>query len=257
MRISTETSDAGAATNREACSADDTNYGLGSASKGPGSITTTYLDWCYQLCTNWILWCLIGDISKEETQETTQSSTVLSRIDSGIETQLLRGIEGHPTRPAVSNSPLPIRLTLIFEDATITKSLDYCAYSQWININALLHEVAQDGIVVRELWDVNEDMQIGSGDWDARIHPGSVIDAWCSNGEESCDWDRDSSQSEDEVEGVRGQKEYEKWWFARWRERVEREGVRREGAVEGPSWFMTVIWCMTIVAGIVVFSLVC
>lgn len=89
MRISTERSDAGAIPNREAGSAGKPDDGIESATIGCKSEPTGYLDWCYRLSTNWILWCLVGDISKEEAHENEHSSTALPRTDSGIEIHLL------------------------------------------------------------------------------------------------------------------------------------------------------------------------
>jgi len=257
MQLSNERSDAGTTPNQEPRSGTTTDHEAKNVTTRRQSITNSYVDWCHSLITEWILWCLVGNISKDEDRKTDDFKTTPSRVDSGVELSLLGRDVSRAFDRATATPPAPITLLFHTQDGTMTKKLDYHAFFQWSNMDALLNELALDSIIVHMLWDINEDMPISCGDWDARIHPGSVIDAWCFNGEKNCDWNRDSSESEGEIEGVRGQKEHEKWWFARWRERVEREGVRREGAIEGPSWFMTVIWCMTIVAGIVVLGLVC
>jgi len=267
MRTSTETGDAGATPNSEACSETITDDGIESATKGRESIPISYLDWCYHLSIGWTLWSVIGDISKEETPKNEHSSTVLPRIDSGIELHLLRGDKECSIRPVSSIPPSPINLTFMFGEAITTKLLDYRIYSQWTNFNTLLDELARDGIIVCELWDVKEGMEIQSGDWDARVRPGWVVEVWCFTdvGRFGLEEESSESESEEEMESsseIDGVYEAEfarsehPWWFARWRERVERGNVKREGVIEGPSWFMMMIWCTSIIAVIVVFSLI-
>ncbi|KAI4941275.1 hypothetical protein J4E91_010852 [Alternaria rosae] len=226
-----------------------------------------YLDWCYRLSTNWILWCLVGDISKKEAHEIEHLSTVLPRIDSGIGIHLLGGNERYSIRPVVLKPPLPINFKFVFQDATTRKLLDYRVYSEWINVDALLHELAQDGIVVHELWNVTEDMQIASGDWDARIQPGIAIEARCFHDVQTDAWEQDSRESEveDEMDGDsvgsdckmsrRGweidDRSSHPWWFTRWRERVEKKLLGERDVMEKPSWFAIVAW-YTSVVGIVV-----
>ena len=234
----------------------------------------------YHLSKDWLLRWLISDVSKEEGWKTEDASKGLPRIDSGIGFGVYAGdvrLPSDSTHPVAAAKPphtAPISLTFRFSDSTHTKILDYHFYSDWTNTNALLDELSRDSIVVHELWDFNENMQIGSGDWDARIHPGSVIDAWCCNDEpgyhpddeddssnrDDTDGDLDETKGDDRMSwnsSVTDTRNEHPWWFARWRERVERESVKREGVKEGPSWFMMVIWCTSMVAGIVVFSLVC
>ena len=241
----------------------------------------------YHISKDWLLRWLISDVSKEEGWKTEDASTRLPRIDSGIGFGVYAGdvrLPSDPTNPVVAAAALPlppppqgapISLTFRPADSKHIKTLDYHIYSKWSNTNALLDELSHDSIIVHELWDVNEDMPISSGDWDARIHPGSVIEAWCCNdervyhsgdGDDTSNSGDDTDRNEDETEGdgdmswsssVTDARNEHPWWFARWRERVEREGVKREGVIEKPSWFMMVIWCTSMVAGIVIFSLVC
>ncbi|KAH6875136.1 hypothetical protein BKA58DRAFT_278562, partial [Alternaria rosae] len=127
----------------------------------------------------------------------------------------------------------------ISQDATTRKLLDYRVCSEWNNVDALLHELALDGIIVHELWNVTEDMQIASGDWDARIQPGIAIEAWCFLDAQSDAWEEHGSESEveDEVDGdsvgndckmsqqdsMTESRPSHPWWFSRWRERVEKK----------------------------------
>ena len=268
MRVSTARSDAGATPDIEACSADDVDIDLGSATIGRETIPTIYLHWCYHFSRDWVLWCLIGNVSREEVHEIEHLSTMLPRIDFGIGIHLIGGNEGNPIRLALPKSPLPIHFTIIFEDGTTTKLLDYRVYSQWANINSLLNELAQDGIVIDELWDVNEDMQIGSGDWDASIQPGSVIYARSLNDkrgyhaddvDDCSDCESDDGMIESDEDGHDTGSEYKMswkssakntrnehtWWFARWRQRVEKAIPGRDGVTDEPSWFMTILWSTT------------
>jgi len=240
---------------------------------------------CREFITEWILWSLVSNSSKEEDRKTEDSRTAPLRVDSGIGLDLL-GQDGYPphvSNPASLSSPDPITLLFVFEDSILTKHLPYTFYSRWTNINALLHELALDGIIVHALWDVIEDMQITSGDWDARVRPGWIVEVWCfsdggrggwggdaegddssESGDSTCgdggDTDGDgfdygaseesSERGERDTIGGRGHG----WWFVRWRERVEKERMKKKGLVEGPSWLMIVIWCTSIVVSIVVLS---
>lgn len=270
MRISTERSDTGATPNREAGSPEKTDDGIESAAIGCESKPTGYLDWCYYLSTNWILWCLTGEISKEEAHENEHLSTVLPRIDSGVGFHLLGGDEGYSIRPEVLKPPLHIDFKFIFQDVTTTQLVDYRVYSEWINVDALLHELAQDGIVVHELWNVTEDMQIASGDWDARIQPGSAIEARCFHDAQSDAWEEDSSESEfeDEMDGDSVGSDYRMsrrgwviddrsshpWWFTRWRGRVEKDVPSKREKIGEPLWFVAVAWCTSVVGIVVLVS---
>jgi len=267
LQISNGRNDIGTTNDEESRSQDVTNNDLKSPATRRESTPTTYLNWFNHLSRNWILWCLIGDISQqEETQEIEHSSTMLPRIDSGIGIHLLGGNAGHPIRPAVSKLPTPIQMLFVFEDATNTKELNYRVYSQWINVDALLQGLAQNGIVARKLWDVSEDMQIGSGDWDARIQPGSAIEAWCFNDKRSYHSDDidDSSESESEEDVecdcarnivFNGSSEHS-WWFTRWRQRVEKDGPGKRRETGKASWFVMVTCYITIVAIVILLSII-
>ncbi|KAF1922005.1 hypothetical protein BDU57DRAFT_526718 [Ampelomyces quisqualis] len=118
-----------------------------------------------------------------------------------------------------------------FEDQTYVKQLDYSVFARWENVEALLVGLEADGAAIDELWDVREDMPIGSGDWSARVYPGLEVDVTCWK--PGCWKDRPSdldsdAEAEDEEEqrllweGARpcGEK---RWWFGRWRMKVEQE----------------------------------
>jgi len=247
-------------TDRMVCPIDDINDEVETLAMGRRSIFNTYLNWCYHLSTEWILCYFISNTSKQEHRKTDDVIPTPCRVDSGVELHLLGQDIG------IATPPNSITLTFLFEDGMTTKHLPYPFYSQWTNIDALLDKLNHDNIMVHELWDVNEDTRIGSGDWDARIRPGSVIDAWCCNDERgyySDDGD-DSPGSEDGADMgrycaydvVNDRSSEHPWCFARWRERVEKDRLGKSRDMGGPSWFVMVIWCTSIVAGILVFSLV-
>ena len=145
----------------------------------PRSTYGFYVNWGYHFCTDWILRHLVGNISEQEDRRTDHVITTPCRVDSSIGLDLLGQNDGHPSLPSPSTPPIPITLNFCFEHGKSTKYIPYATFSTWSAINILFSDLAVDGIIVHTLWDVNEDMPISSGDWDARIHPGSVIDAWC------------------------------------------------------------------------------
>jgi hypothetical protein len=102
------------------------------------------------------------------------------------------------------------------------------------DVSALLEVLTEEGIIVDQLWDVNEDMRIGGGDWNAKVRPGCAIDVLCFNDRGSQDWVYDSSSdsaddADEERPGdvsselyvARGVQSEHPWWFARWKERGE------------------------------------
>ncbi|KAF1940622.1 hypothetical protein EJ02DRAFT_318720, partial [Clathrospora elynae] len=152
--------------------------------------------------------------------------------------------------------------------------LDYHTFSRWRGLAELLQELSKDGIVVDHLWDTSEDMRVSSGDWDARVRPGWKVDVLCgantnelsrssvydrcSSSENNDDSDSDSdedggddmSESEDNSDAVRRERP---WWFARWKERVERGTPMRGKVEQEPSFIMMLIWAtsMMLCAGVV------
>ena len=253
---------------RAPCPNDDNTDGVECADTKRESVPSTYLDWCYHLSTKWILWCLLDNRSKYDDQKTRDASQVLSRIDSGIEINLLGQNVGHTSSSAALALPIPITLMFYFQDGRATKHICYSTFSKWSAVNALFSELARDGIVVHELWDMNEDMQIGSGDWNARIQPGSAIEAWCFNDkrgyhlgdvDDSSNCESDDETVESDGDGDDTESEYRMswkgsakntrnehtWWFTRWRQKVEKAIPGRDEVEDERSWFLIVVWCIS------------
>lgn len=169
-------------------------------------------------------------------------------------------------------APAPLVLTFCFQDQMCVKVLDYEVFAQWDAVEAVLQGVREMGIVVERLWDTVDDTRVGGGDWNARVRPGWNVKVLClENGVEELgggfeEEDEESAgaggveEGEGRVWGAAGwlgRKEKETaWWFARWRERVEKE-IRCHGHLRDPSWEMVVGWCFSMVTFVVMVSVLC
>jgi hypothetical protein len=164
--------------------------------------------------------------------------------------------------------PDPIVLTFCFQDQTYIKRLDYTIFAAWNDVQGLFDELSKDGITCDELWDVNEDMPVSSGDWDARVRPGCVVEALCFCDQLELDWvdesssdsagDVDEDEDDDIANGVCAMGALRRehvWWFARWRERVEKETSEVRETMQEPSCLAMVVWCFCMVVIVVVLSL--
>ncbi|KAI4605631.1 hypothetical protein J4E83_010523 [Alternaria metachromatica] len=147
-------------TNRSVDTDNDSDEVLTHAATESQCVPKSYIHWCYHPSTDWILWYLVSKLPKEEDGRISDVGLTPARVDSGIGLHLLGHEDGHLSPTAASTPSTPITLSFHFKDGTTTKLLDYRVYSQWANVNSLLNELAQDGIVIDELWDVNEDMPI-------------------------------------------------------------------------------------------------
>jgi hypothetical protein len=186
-----------------------------------------------------------------------------------------------PTRPA------PITLLFHFSDSASPsiKLLPFHILSKWTSLYALLDGWKKDGIIVSDLWDVNENMPVFSRDWDARVRPGWVVELRCCNDESGYfgrgydgysdgygDWNGSSEDGDDTSEdacgyetesdnGVSGKRlsksvtSQHPWCFKRWRERVEEERVKREDVLDEPSWFVMLLWCTSVLAIVILSSI--
>jgi len=173
--------------------------------------------------------------------------------------------------PFVRSPPSTIECTFHLNDATYVRHLDYSTYRTWTHFAELLRLWESElGIACRCIWDDCEDMQVGAGDWEARVRPGWCVDVVCSayfddersdsEDDEGCGFeDRDGDDGEEGYwyfldwyleRGVRGRE----WWFARWRRRVERDGVFVEGergylvgvfglVGVGVAFWIVLLWC--------------
>jgi hypothetical protein len=216
---------------------------------------SSYLDWWYRSSTEWVLWCVIA--SKQSDRGIHDKRTLPSRVDSGIALNVLD-----------QSAPDPLSFTFHLDDRTYTKTLDYQAFVQWDGVSALLDELYDDGIMVNQLWDVNEYMEVGSGDWEARVRPGWKVDVYCQHSDQcepTSDWisdyESDDSDGEedkndnDDLERMSNAMRFERrWWFARWKERVEKEKCRKAKTQQEPTWIMMLIWATSMVAFIAIVS---
>jgi hypothetical protein len=146
-------------------------------------------------------------------------------------------------KPARSG-PEPLVFNIHLEGQTYVKLLDYTTFARWENVEVLLEGFEGEDGVIQQLWDVREDMPIWSGDWDARVYPGQEIDVICSRSifeENEVDSSSDSEDDDDEEEEIEAQARNDvhpgghRWWFRRWRMKVEQESMGTGGAVRQPS----------------------
>jgi hypothetical protein len=222
-------------------------------------IRTSYLDWWYRSSTEWVLWYVIA--SKQSDRGIDDKRPLPSQIDSGIALSV-------PTDHAAHAYPDPLTFTFHLDDQTYTKTLDYRVFIRWESVGALLDELCDDGIIIDQLWDEDEGMQVGSGDWDVRVRPGWKVDVYCQysdqydrtsdwvSGYESDDSDGEEDKNEnDDLERMSTAMRFERrWWFARWKERVGREKCRKERTQQEPTRIMMLIWATSMVAFIVLVS---
>jgi hypothetical protein len=208
--------------------------------------------------------------SKKPQAQVTAIKPTPNRVDSGIDLNILNPRGSDPSTPvheqgpiAVEKKPIhfkPLALTFHFHDRIFTKTLNYQIFSRWENVAELFAELGRDGISVHHLWEGGDDMQIGSGDWEARVRPGCEVDVWCyephtHHADHADHIDYSDSESEDEfdsedikkdVSWEREEMEERKWWFARWKERVERrKAVPRGKAQQETSRIMVIVWAVT------------
>jgi hypothetical protein len=159
-----------------------------------------------------------------------QSSSELGELTSYCASKLL----------AKAKAPLePLIFNIHYEDQTYVKLLDFSIFAQWESVEILLKGFEGEGAVIEELWDVREDMPIWSGDWDTRVYPGLEVDVTCGKpgvwrDDASCS--SDGEDEEDEKLGcedihIRGRR----WWFGKWRMKVEQESMGAGGVVQDPS----------------------
>jgi hypothetical protein len=222
----------------------------GASSRAPPS--NSYLDWWYRSSTEWVLWYVVA--SKQPDVIDARPSP--SRIDSGIALNT-------PEYPVQAVHPDPLTLIFHLDDRTYTKTLDYHTFARWEGIGALLDELCNDGIVAEHLWDVDEGMEVGIGDWEARVRPGWKVEVCQSVNlyERTLDCVSDFDSDSDEEDGSESESRCEetpkfepRWWFARWKDRVERGKRRKERAQQEPSWIMVFIWATSMMAFVTVVS---
>jgi hypothetical protein len=149
---------------------------------------------------------------------------------------------------AAYDSPEPLVFNIHLEGQTFVRFLDYSTFTRWESVEVLLEDFEDNGAIIEQLWDVRENMRIWRGDWDARVYPGLEVDVICSRPDIwENDWDSSSDSEGD------GEEEDEarvwndvhlggkRWWFSRWRMKVEQETMGTGGEVRQPSrkmlWF--------------------
>jgi hypothetical protein len=142
---------------------------------------------------------------------------------------------------AAPSSPEPLIFNIHLEGQKYVKLLSYSTFARWESVEMLLEGFEDEGAVIQQLWDVREDMPIWSGDWEARVCPGLEVDVICSRpgilddeSDSSSDWEEDDEEEEEERE-VYGRDAVhahgKRWWFGRWRMKVEQESMGNRGAV--------------------------
>jgi hypothetical protein len=113
--------------------------------------------------------------------------------------------------------------TFCLDDATHIHHLNYAVYRKWEDFAELLRLWKDElGVECFLLWDESEAMEILAGDWDARVRPRWRIHIVCGqytswNGDENIDGD-----GVEELSGSERVREDEGWWFASWKDRVEK-----------------------------------
>ncbi|KAF2642304.1 hypothetical protein P280DRAFT_262895 [Massarina eburnea CBS 473.64] len=133
-------------------------------------------------------------------------------------------------------------------DRSYVRDIDFATFRKWTAFSELLRVLENDfGTACVQLWDVQEDMEIMAGDWEARARPEWEVIVIC--GESLTDTDADSEieygSDEDYGDLTRGF-EREMWWFSRWRRKVER---KRIGFVKGErGWLVGAVGTVGIVA---------
>jgi hypothetical protein len=145
-------------------------------------------------------------------------------------------------KPAYDN-PKPLVFNIHLEGQTFVRSLEFSTFARWENIEVLLEGFENEGAVIEQLWDVREKMAIWRGDWDARVYPGQEIDVICSRPEIwEDDWDSSSDSEGDDAEQHDEARAWDgvhlggrRWWFSRWRMKVEQEAMGAGGVVRQPS----------------------
>jgi hypothetical protein len=158
--------------------------------------------------------------------------------------------------------PEPLIFNIHYDDQTYVKLLDFSIFAQWESVEMLLKGFESEGTVIEELWDVREDMAIWSGDWDARVYPGLEVDVTCRKPDV---WKDDASCSSDEEEYetdqalvrdhvyLRGRR----WWFARWRMKVEQESMGSGGVVREPTRLTVFVGALAMATFLGIISVFC
>lgn len=177
-------------------------------------------------------------------QQASSDSSVGRRVDSFVSLSRpgdTKKVRSHDRDTGPYNSDAHLTFNLLMDGRIFKKKLDFATFDRWASMEVMLKGFEDDDIVIEQLWDVQENMPIGSGDWDARLRPGSEIDAICE-GQLLTTWEDDSSCSSEEYERHRpletrvdSQQTEMKWWFARWKQSVERPMVGGGKRVHEPS----------------------
>ncbi|KAF9693640.1 hypothetical protein EKO04_008178 [Ascochyta lentis] len=173
---------------------------------------------------------------------------VPNKANSDLSMDSLESVSDNPTIPAVHQlhqSYRPLLLHLDLGDRTVTKQLDYETFARWDAMAGLMADLEKDGMAISNPWDVEEEMEVRSGDWNARVRHGWAIKLSCqytseysqeTDSDDGSDRDDDYGRVEDIYREYRYTKEeIEDWCLPRWRNRVEQDGSTREQLQE-PSW---------------------
>jgi hypothetical protein len=240
------------------------------------AIHTTRLNWCYLVSTHYLLpwWYFANTTAKQAFHKPDEKASPPSRIDSRIDVGIADNSSETWPRRHEPTRPAPITLLFHFSDSASPsiKLLPYRTFSKWTSLYALLDEWKQDGVVVSDLWDVEENMPVFGGDWDARVRPGWVVELRCCNdesgyfgrgydgysdgygdgysssedgddtSEDACGYETESDNGMSGKSRSKSVTSQHPWTFKRWKERVEKERVKREDVLGEPSWFVMLMW---------------
>lgn len=113
----------------------------------------------------------------------------------------------------------PINCTFLFDEEAYYHGLDYFVFRQWHLFSSLLGAVQSDvGLLDVQIWDMDEQIEVMAGDWEARVRPGwDIVVHGAYVGEQD-----DGKSEQDGAQELWGaEKEGGQWWFQRWRERAE------------------------------------
>jgi hypothetical protein len=169
------------------------------------------------------------------------------------------------------DSPEPLVFNIHFEGQIHVRLLEFSTFAQWESVEVLLEGFENEGAVIEQLWDVREKMAIWRGDWDARVCPGLEIDVICSRPDLwEDDWDSSSESEGDEEEEEEEEEEDDaartwdgvhlggrRWWFSRWRMKVEQEAMGAGGAVRQPSGKMLLVGALAMATFLGVVVVLC
>ncbi|KZM20059.1 uncharacterized protein EKO05_0007536 [Ascochyta rabiei] len=209
-----------------------------------------------QRSQNWARRLLSNDPEANNDVELEKLFEMSSKVDSELSLDSPNLVSSEPLIPAVNytyQEYRPLLLHLDLEDKTVTKQLHYETFARWDAMAGLMADLEKDGMIISKPWDMAEEMEVRSGDWDARVRQGWAIQLSCQyvyGSSQETDSDNGSDRDNGDYESVKvtyqtckdANEEAEDWCLPRWRSRVERYGPIR-GQTQEPSWRVLTLGC--------------